>query len=845
MDERNGTTDSQLAAANACEHAGKAASCTPAPPGLLDHAINLSADAVFLVDAQLRMHYVNDAACRLLGHPREALLRMTLLDTGADCTPDAFADWKRKLQEGFAGFITSWQRHSSGRRFPVEISASTVEHAGARLGVCIVRDVSERRRIEQRLREREAQFRKLSENSPDAIVRYDRDFRRLYVNPKYAAVTGVAAEAILGKTPAEQWLIPTMPAHAFERLLRQVLDSGDAANIELDWTRPDGERVCFALTAVPEHDAEEGVTSVLSISRDITALKLAQEALYRREQEFRTLVENSPDTIARYDRDCRRTYANPKLLHDMGGDVSRILGSTPSQFPGGASALLYESTLREVMATGQPRNFELRWKRESTEFCSHIRMAPEFSPVGEVVHVLAVGRDITEIDRYRRDIHHQAFYDSLTGLPNRALLFESISRLSREHADRGHPGFALMLLDIDNFKEINDALGHGAGDHVLQETGRRMLSCVPQAVTVARLGGDEFSVLLPDAGDDAMLATTAGDILKALAAPLMVEGHELFVSGSIGIARYPRDTADIEALYKFADSAMYLAKRMGRNNAQFYVRELTTRSVSRMELEVALRKALRSGELTLHYQPQIDLATRRLTGAEALLRWYRPGHDVVPPGEFIPVAEAAGLITEIGEWVLRTACQTVAGWNRAWPHNIRIAVNLSTRQFASAGLVDTVQAILQETGCRAEWLELEITESLLLEDNSLVGSMLSALRDLGLSISIDDFGTGYSALSYLHRFPVRQIKIDRSFISDMLEQRDKRELVKAMLSIGAALELETVAEGVETSAQAASLAEHGCKLAQGYFFGKPMTQADFESLLGSGAGASQDVLLTL
>jgi EAL domain-containing protein (putative c-di-GMP-specific phosphodiesterase class I) len=264
-----------------------------------------------------------------------------------------------------------------------------------------------------------------------------------------------------------------------------------------------------------------------------------------------------------------------------------------------------------------------------------------------------------------------------------------------------------------------------------------------------------------------------------------------------------------------------------------------------MELEVALRKALRSGELTLHYQPQIDLATRRLTGAEALLRWYRPGHDVVPPGEFIPVAEAAGLITEIGEWVLRTACQTVAGWNRAWPHNIRIAVNLSTRQFASAGLVDTVQAILQETGCRAEWLELEITESLLLEDNSLVGSMLSALRDLGLSISIDDFGTGYSALSYLHRFPVRQIKIDRSFISDMLEQRDKRELVKAMLSIGAALELETVAEGVETSAQAAYLAEHGCKLAQGYFFGKPMTQADFESLLGSGAGASQDVLLTL
>lgn len=813
------------------------------PLALLDRAINLSSDAIFLIDDTLRFCYVNDTACQLLGYDRDELLAMAPIDIDASASPELALETQRKLGEGVAGIIESHYRHRSGRVFPVEISASPVEHAGVRFGICIVRDVTERKRLEKQLLDREREFRKLSDNSPDAIIRYDRNCRRVYVNPAYEAVTGVAAEAILGTTPLESWSVPTACAADFQAMLQAVLATGASTTIELDWTRPDGGRVCVCLTAVAEYDADEQATSVLTIGRDITALKQAQDALYRREQEFRTLVENSPDTIARYDRDCRRIYANPRLVADMGGDMARILGSTPSQFPGGASALEYERTLREILTTGQARQFELHWKRDQAEFCTHIRMAPEFSPTGAVAHVLAVGRDITEIDQYRRKIQHQAFFDSLTGLPNRTLLFERIAQLqvSQRQSSEAHripPCFGLILLDIDNFKEINDVLGHSAGDHVLREVAARMQGCVPGACTVARLGGDEFAVLLPQMGEADVLSAIANTILKTVCAPLTIDGRELFVTGSIGITRYPHDADDIDSLYKFADSAMYQAKRVGRNNYQFYVNELTVRSASQLELVAALRKALRQGELALHYQPQIDLLTRRVTGAEALLRWCRPGRDVVMPSQFISAAESSGLIAPIGEWVLKTACETVVNWNRQHGLCIRMAVNLSTRQFASDDLVGSIGRILAETGCQPEWLELEITESLLLEDNSQVASMLSALRAMGLSISIDDFGTGYSALSYLHRFPVRQIKIDRSFVSDMLEQRDKRELVKAMLSIASALELETVAEGVETPAQATYLTEHGCRLAQGYLFGRPMPRDAFEGLFAAGAELS-------
>ena len=575
------------------------------------------------------------------------------------------------------------------------------------------------------------------------------------------------------------------------------------------------ERTAGLLTANRRLRDEIGIYQRGQAQLRQAAMQEARGLLNRREQAFRTLVENSPDTIARYDRDCRRVYANPRLAATLGGAMARVLGSTPAQLPGGASALEYMAMLRQVLASGREGNFELRWRSDDAEQCSQVRMTPEFDQAGAVSHVLAVGRDISEIDRYRKKVHQQAFFDSLTGLPNRLQLADCIARAIADSGAHGRQ-LGLMFLDLDRFKDVNDTLGHSVGDQLLCQA-------------VARLGGDEFAILLPEVRERGDLGLIAGKILAQLAEPFVIDGRELLVTGSIGIAAYPDQSADIDALYRHADSAMYHAKRMGRNNYQHYSEELSRRALERVETESALRAAGRRGEFALYYQPQIDLHSGRVTGAEALLRWNRPGHGMVAPDRFIPVAEQSDLMVSIGEWVLRSACAAAAAWNRGRATAVKLAVNLSARQFLRNDLVGSVRSILAETGCRTEWLELEITESLLLEDSAEVITMLDALHAMGLSISLDDFGTGYSALSYLNRFPVGQIKLDRSFVSGIPEQRSKCELVKAMLSIAAALGLESVAEGVETAAQAEYLLAHGCRLAQGYLFGKPMPLSKFEA----------------
>ena len=697
-------------------------------------------------------------------------------------------------------------------------------------------DVTARKEIEEALHKRSEEYRALTENIPDIIIRYDRACRRVYVNPMYERAAGLSETSCLGKTPLEWWDIPTYPAATFQRELENVFSTGATAETEFDWVRQDGRRICFHLTIVPERDSQQQIVSVLTIGRDISTIRVSQEALAQNEREFRELAENSLDTIARYDRACRLVYANPRLIEDSGGEPARILGTTPAQFPGGPSGLAYASKISQVIEQGAPCDFELYWGKAGKESCSHIRMRPEFDGAGQVARVLAVGRDISEIDRYRKTVQRQAFYDDLTGLPNRALLFKRIGQEIAE-ARQQERCCGLMILDLDHFKAVNDTLGHGAGDRLLCEVARRLTAAVRAADTVARLGGDEFGILLPAVNGRDDLGSVAAKVLKALAEPLMLDGGELFVSCSIGIALCPDDSVDMGALLKYADAAMYFAKKQGRNNFQFYAAELNAHSAARLELEAALRKACRNGELVLHYQPQVDLPSGRVVGAEALLRWNRPGHGMVSPDQFIPIAEDSGLIVEIGEWVLATACAVVADWNRTQQRAVTMAVNVSTRQFLRNDLVGSVRRILADTGCKAQWLELEITESVLLDDSREVAQVLEELDRMGVSISIDDFGTGYSALSYLSRFPVAQLKIDRSFVRDIPHERRQCELVKAMLSIAAALQLEVVAEGVETTAQADYLRAQGCRLAQGYLFGKPMPRASFETLLAERACA--------
>jgi diguanylate cyclase (GGDEF)-like protein/PAS domain S-box-containing protein len=559
--------------------------------------------------------------------------------------------------------------------------------------------------------------------------------------------------------------------------------------------------------------------------------KQMEELLAQRESEFQALVEHSPDTITRYDRDCRRIYANPRMQADAGVPLEALLNRTPAELPGGEQSIVYQEKIRQVLDSGEPGEFELSWRSgNGRELCTHIRLTPEFDNEGRVASVLAVGRDISEIDAYRKQIHNLAFFDTLTFLPNRALLSDRIRQVAADAAWHGNQ-FGLMMLDLDRFKEVNDILGHGVGDQLLREAAERLQACVRGYDTVARLGGDEFAVLLPEIRNGSDLGTVAGKIVQAINQPFMLGGRELFVSTSVGIALFPDDSTDIDTLFGYADAAMYHAKEQKGNNFQFYSAELSAQLADKMSIESALRKALVNAELELYYQPQINLHSGEIVGAEALLRWNRRKQGMVPPDQFIPIAEETGLIVEIGEWVLLSACQAVVAWNRYREKPLRIAVNLSTRQFIMNDLVGTVRRVLGQTGCKGDWLKLEITESLLLENSVNIAAMLSALAAMGLVISIDDFGTGYSALSYINRFPVQQIKIDKSFVQGIPEDHDKAELVKAMIYIAKSLRLDLVAEGVETSEQANYLLERGCVTVQGYLFGKSMPQTEFERLL--------------
>jgi diguanylate cyclase (GGDEF)-like protein/PAS domain S-box-containing protein len=694
------------------------------------------------------------------------------------------------------------------------------------------RDVSELKRAIHRAQASEQEFRTLVEHSPDIVIRYDTHHQMLFANPAYKAIKGLDYTQSKGNG----WLAVNISSGDYRRLLQLVMDSGEVCNVMVEWKTPAGILVSHDLRIVPEYDVQGRLKGTLVIGRDISRLRRAEIELTQREQEFRVLVEHSPDTINRYDRDCRRIYVNPKMLIVSGMPLDALLYKTPEECPEGEQAVAYQNKIRQVFNSKEVAQFELNWtNHHGKTYCTHIHLTPEFGLDGEVVSVLAVGRDITAIDAYRQQINHLAFSDLLTNLPNRILFNDSV-RQAVEFSAVNNAQFGLIVMDLDHFKEVNDALGHTIGDQVLCEAADRLQSCVRHADILARLGGDEFAILVPEIYSCLDLDVIVSKILIAFNLPFVVNGSELFITTSIGIAMYPDDSADVETLFRYVDSAMYYAKSQGRNNYQFYTKNLGEAAAERMSIESDLRKSLERNELELYYQPQVELATGKVVGAEALLRWNHYNKGMVTPDKFIHIAEETGMIVNIGEWVLHTACQAAVMWNTGRETPFCVAVNLSTRQFIRNDLVGGLQRILQKTGCAPSWIKLEITEGLLLEDSTEVATMLDMLHEMGHTISIDDFGTGYSALSYLNRFPVSQIKIDRSFVQDIPNSHEKTELVKVMISIAQVLKMELVAEGVETQEQADCLLVNGGVIGQGYLFGRPMPQAAFEALMVESEG---------
>jgi diguanylate cyclase (GGDEF)-like protein len=473
-------------------------------------------------------------------------------------------------------------------------------------------------------------------------------------------------------------------------------------------------------------------------------------------------------------------------------------------------------------------------RREAAEAVSRARDELELRVLERTAELAGANAllqaEIVERRQAEARVHHMAYHDSLTGLPNRALLADRLDRalLATQRSGRK---LAVMFIDLDRFKTINDSLGHLTGDFLLKEVAGRLCRAVRASDTVARLGGDEFVVLVPGVVGPEDCTQVAEKIIEVLNAPFPYEGRILHISPSIGICMYPDHGPDVATLMRNADAAMYHAKAAGRNTYQYFTERMNEAAARHFELESSLRGALADGQFELYYQPIMDGTTRRVHAMEALLRWHRPEQGMVGPDEFIPILEESGMIIGVGEWVLRSACEQVMAWQRQGLRAVPVAVNLSARQFTQRGLGATVRRIVEETGIDPRLLELEITETTLMQSGGNTLEVLEEMNRMGVGLSIDDFGTGYSSLAYLKRFPVHKIKVDRAFVRELEASAEDRAIVAAVMALANSLQLDVVAEGVETEAQLALLREHGCKLAQGYLFARPLPAAQIPALL--------------
>ena len=562
-----------------------------------------------------------------------------------------------------------------------------------------------------------------------------------------------------------------------------------------------------------------------------SALRERDEALLRSRQSLQLadkVFESTLEGIVITDSSGVIQSVNPAFSRITGYSRDEVLGQTPAILKSGRqSADFYEHMWRQLKAEGYWQGEVVNRRKSGLLYTEHLTITGIPDGYGGIRHYVAVFSDITQRKQAEERLHFLANHDALTGLPNRTLFGEKLQSAidqAREHGQH----MALMFIDLDRFKLINDTLGHQAGDELLVKIASRLQAEAPLGSTVARLAGDEFTLLLPNVGSPNAVASLAQDILDGIAGEVVLGGNsKVFVSASLGIAMFPEDGSTADSLLVNADAAMYRAKNRGKNTFQFYTADMNASAMARLKLEYGLHRALSREEFHVYYQPKVNLASGQLVGMEALVRWQHPELGMVSPVDFIPVAEESALIVPIGTHVLAEACRFTRQLQLEQGFTGRVAVNLSGRQLKFGNIVDTVQQVLQESGLPAANLELEITESTAMDSDQEVGRALEGLRAIGITLAIDDFGTGYSSLAYLKRLPVQVLKIDRSFIAHLHEDKDDAAIASAVISMGRSLGLSIVAEGVELPAHRDFLREQGCHMAQGYLYGKPMPAEAF------------------
>lgn len=762
---------------------------------------------------------------RYMGMKESEMVGKTDYDFMDKKTADLFADYDKKIMANDQPYVTEEKmvfKNDGHEAFVETIKTPLHDNDGNIVGVLgIARNITKRKKAEESLRK----FSLAVEQSPSNIVITDLNARIEYANKGFERTTGYKLEEVLGKTP--NILNSGKTSKETFTHLWKTIRSGEMWKGELINRRKDGSEYIELALITPVRQKNGDITHYLAIKEDITERKKLET-----EQRIASIAFESQEGILITDANNVIIRVNKAFSSITGYSAKEAIGQTPSLLKSGKhDAEFYQKMWDKIKSTDS-------WQGEIWNRSKNDGIYPEWLTItavkdetNQTTHYVATLVDITEYKIAEEKIKHLAFYDPLTGLANRRKLVDSLNH-SIAMCDRENLQLAILMMDLDRFKAVNDTLGHLAGDELLKQVALRIANRLRATDLVARLGGDEFVVLLEDISNEDDAARVATDIVSDLSKPFALsQNDDVRIGSSIGIALYPQHGRSPDALMDNADIALYQAKDQGRGCFAYFSESLTIAARERLDLEARLRRGIEQGELRVYYQAQVDISTGKITGAEALIRWQEPNNGLVPPYKFIPIAEETGLILQIGEWVLRDVCRQGKEWLDAGFAPIRLAVNVSPAQFKRGDMVNLVTTVLQETHYPAEWLELELTESGLMEHQEAVVGILNQLRDLGIHLAIDDFGTGYSSLAYLKRFPLDVLKIDKSFIDDIPHQADDMAIASAIISMGQTLGFKVLAEGVETVEQLDFLQLKGCDIYQGYIKSKPIPAEEFVKLL--------------
>jgi diguanylate cyclase (GGDEF)-like protein/PAS domain S-box-containing protein len=772
---------------------------------------------------------VNDAWVRTFGYLREDFLGQSFADIGLWVDLDQRARMYDELRaNGSVNEVECRWRKRSGEVVDVLFSGECAELGGETVLLSSCMDVTERKRAERLLQESEYRFAKIFHASPvPVVISMPEDGRFIEVNEAWSNFFGYRMDAVVGRTSVELGIWGSETDRA--EFAARVAGGGRLRNYEYRMRKQSGELadVLVSTEVIDLMGEERLLTSVM----DITDLKRIERQLQASERRFRDFAEAAGEYVWETDVDGRYTYLSRRVEQVLGYAREEMYGRKPTEFMPPDEAEQLQVELGETIAKGEPfRNIELRsLTRSGSLVWQLVSGVPIRDELGLVRGYRGTAMEITERKRAERRIEELATRDPLTGLPNRLLLADRLSQ-GLLAAQRGGDMLGVLFVDLDHFKNINDTLGHQAGDLLLKEVAQRLGGVVRKGDTLSRQGGDEFVVVLEGLKTPDDAGQVAQKVLNALALPCEIEGHKIVTSGSVGIAIYPSDGADGPTLMRHADTAMYAAKSSGRKNYQFFSADMNLRTTERLQLEEAMRGALDRGELRVFFQPRVDITTGRLTGAEALLRWAHPEHGLVGPDRFMRVLEETGLIHNFGEWVLQQACNHTKAWNALHGPPFAIAVNISPKQFNQA-LIGRVSEALQTSGLEPELLEIEVTERSLTRHIEDSRSLCRKLRELGVRIVVDDFGTGYSSMSELRRLGVHAIKIDRSFVRLMGTSQDDRVVVRAIIDMARSLQLDTIAEGVERESELHLLRDMGCNEYMGNLLLPAVPASEFERVM--------------